>query len=360
MSKVAARQERDDENGADNLEHRRNLEPQRRRRELAADEIRAQEQALQAPRLAAVERRRNFDRQQLHQRNPGGGDHEDGCRAARPRELTEEQRRERKRDRPEDVDVPRGVAEEPHAQDPAQVVHAVVDHRKPAEGDGQREPQQGNRGATDGRRKPITSDGRPRERPPIDGREGRKRQQHADLPDEKREHEEERAPPQARRTIAPEARHVEEQTDRRQAQKRHVGHVGEREHEEDRIQRDGARGEQADADADCEFAEREVDCPAAENREHDGREPKRAERESGHAREKRTPENLNDGVARRTDEHEEVPGLQQSLDAPGVRPVVHDRHVNAPVYRKPAKRENSRNRGQCEPVLRRRSRGILV
>ena len=45
--------------------------------------------------------------------------------------------------------------------------------------------------------------------------------------------------------------------------------------------------------------------------------------------------------------------LQQPLDAPGVRPVVRDRHVNAPAYGKPADRENRRNRGQREPILRR-------
>jgi len=64
---------------------------------------------------------------------------------------------------------------------------------------------------------------------------------------------------------------------RRQRDKRHVGHERERQGEVHRIERESERAQQARSPAECQLAQREVERPASQHGEDDRRQTKNAE-----------------------------------------------------------------------------------
>ena len=101
-----------------------------------------------------------------------------------------------------------------------------------------------------------------------------------------------------------------------------------------------------------QLAQRQVDRPAAEDRQHDGRQTKRDEGKPGDAGKERAPRDLRQRIDRAEFEHLQPAGLQEMLDAPGVHPVVDDRHVGARPDEQPRRGEERGNRRQRQQVVR--------
>ncbi len=119
-----------------------------------------------------------------------------------------------------------------------------------------------------------------------------------------------------------------------------------------RIEREREGAEQARRPSAPQLAEREVDRPAAEDGQHDGRETKRDKGKPGEAGKQRAPGDLGKRIDRAEFEHLQPAGLQQMLDAPGVHPVVDHRNVRARSDQQPGHGEERGNRGQRRQVFR--------